>query len=301
MKVKCPRCGFWDEGKFCSNCGAPLPQPKMEKPDVPEGVAWVDKCPVCKSGKLVEITKKRLFGLVKTEELECNNCGAKFVRHGDRYKLVWVEDTTHPVWQEYGNQTLTPREWKNIAYGGMSDAKQKELDMECWMTELREGKVPIHMGSEPPIILRRKENPILVLPNVVLWEPRSVRRITGGYAGPTFRIAKGVYFRVGGFRAVGESHEELKQIDEGVLTLTDRRLVFSGSKRTVNIDLRKIVAVEPYRDGIGVQRADRARTQYFTGIDQVELKIRVEDREYIEPLTGLIMKYMIEGLVKRMG
>jgi len=86
-----------------------------------------------------------------------------------------------------------------------------------------------------------------------------------------------------------------------VLTLTDRRLVFSGSKRTVNIDLRKIVAVEPYRDGIGVQRADRARTQYFTGIDQVELKIRVEDREYIEPLTGLIMKYMIEGLVKRMG
>jgi len=59
--------------------------------------------------------------------------------------------------------------------------------------------------------------------------------------------------------------------------------------------------VEPYRDGIGVQRADRARIQYFTGIDQVELKIRVEDREYTEPLTGLIMKYMIEGLVKRMG
>ena len=39
MKVKCPRCGFWDEGKFCSNCGAPLPQPKVGKPDVPEGVA----------------------------------------------------------------------------------------------------------------------------------------------------------------------------------------------------------------------------------------------------------------------
>ena len=142
--------------------------------------------------------------------------------------------------------------------------------------------------------MKKKEELQLALPNISLLEPRAVR--TGGYGGPSFRVAKGVYFRVGGFRA--ESHEELRNIDQGTLTLTNKRLVFSGTKRTINIDLRKIVSVEPYSDSIALRREGKEKTQYFTGINQAELTITVGDRVYKEPFSGLILMYLIEGLTR---
>ena len=62
----------------------------------------------------------------------------------------------------------------------------------------------------------------------------------GAYGGPSFRVAKGVNFRVGGFQARGESHEELRVIDNGDITLTNKRFVFSGSKRSVNFNINKM-------------------------------------------------------------
>jgi hypothetical protein len=301
MKVKCPKCGFEDEGNFCSNCGAPLPQPDTPATLTPPADAsWLDKCPVCKAGKLSPTTEKKLFGLVTTENIACESCNAVFKGAGERYKLAKVRDVTNEVWREYGNQALTEQEWKNIAYGGMSNAKQREVDMEYWMGQIREGSIIPQMGGESPIILKKNEEMVFAILNISLREPRAVRRIAGGYGGPSFRVTKGVYFRVGAVGAQSESHEELRDIDQGVLTLTNKRFVFSGAKRAVNIDLRKIVSVEPYSNGIALMRSDRQKTQYFTGIDQAELTVGIEGRTYKEPFSGLILMSMIEGLIKRM-
>jgi len=88
MKVKCPKCGFEDEGNFCSNCDAPLPQPDTPANLTPlADASWLDKCPVCKTGKLSPITEKKLLGLVTTENIVCENCNAVFTGTGERYKL----------------------------------------------------------------------------------------------------------------------------------------------------------------------------------------------------------------------
>lgn len=261
----------------------------------PHNVSWLDKCPVCKSGKLLSVTKKKFFGLAKTNCFECNNCNAIFIQKDQRFQLTEVIDNSNPVWQLYGKQILTEREWKNIAYGGMSDARQKEADLEYWLTQLKEGKIQLQIADDSPIILKKGEELQLVLPGISLLEPRVVRM--GGYGGPSIRVAKGIYFRVGGFRA--ESHEELKNIDQGTLTLTTKRLVFAGNKRTVNIDLRKIISIQPYSDAIAIRRSGKQKTEYFTGIDKIRISITVDNRTYDVRFSGLILKYQIEGLIKQ--
>jgi hypothetical protein len=230
---------------------------------------------------------------MKDENIECNSCHAEFRQDDTKYRLSYVADLSNMTWQEYGNKHLEEREWKNIADGGLSDEKQKDADMEAWMTWVKNGNVP-SLTSESPVILKKNEELILSVPNVSLSEPRAVR--TGSYGGPSFRVAKGVYFRVGGFKA--QSHDEIKNIDQGIITLTNTRLVFSGSKRTINIPLGKIISIEPYSDAIALRREGKEKTQYFMGINKAILNLSVSSREYKEPFSGLMFKYFIEGLTK---
>lgn len=258
--------------------------------------SWLDKCPVCKSNELSTVAEKKLFGLVTSRRIECS-CGAVFEPRGVGYELTRVEDTLLPVWQGYGHQILTEREWRNIAHGGMSDAKQREADMEIWWAELRKGNIPIRMIAEAPIILKRNEEVRIVLSGVCLLEARAVRR--GSYGGGSIRVAKGVRLSTGSFQA--ESREELRHIDRGTLTLTNKRLVFSGAKRTVNVGLAQIVSVEPYeKNGIALRRTRKQKTEYFTDFPRAELEFAVEDRVYKEPLSGVILTHLIEALVRQM-
>jgi len=303
MKVKCTECGFEDEGNFCSRCGAPLPKPSIVKEEAVASEAhWTAKCPVCKSRQLKLATHKGLLGIKTTLIYKCPNCGAVFTPDGDKYKLITIKDKSNPVWHDYRNKSLTEQEWKIIASGSLSNAKQYEADMEQWMNALKEGEISVKMiYDNSPVLLKRKEELQVVLPNMALWEPRSVRQSVGGYGGPSFRIAKGVSWRLGAFKARSESHEELRAIDQGRFTLTSKRLLFSGAKRAVDINLDKIISIEPYSDGIAVRTSGRQKTQYFVGIDpkQVTVTVTTGNRVYQEPFNGLMLQYLIEGLVKQ--
>ncbi|MCD6427619.1 MAG: hypothetical protein J7L03_05970 [Caldisericaceae bacterium] len=254
------------------------------------------KCPVCKSEKLEEVTKKRLFSSVK--ELICKNCGAVFVRDGGMYKLVKVKDRANPIWIEYGNRFLTAREWNNIANGGMSDEKQREVDISKWILLVEKGHVPKIIKDPSPVVLRRNEELIMSFSGISYWETRKVRKTTGGYAGPSFRIAKGVYFRVGKFDATSRSYEELRRIDTGNLTITNRRFVFTGRFRTIAIPLGKIVSVKPIEGGVEIARENRVKSIYFTGINETAVDINVDGRRYIEPLSETVFTYILRNLIK---
>ena len=139
-------------------------------------------------------------------------------------------------------------------------------------------------------MLKKGEETRLCLPSVDLMEARAVRHYSGGGV----RIAKGV--TVGGGRS--QSRDELKNIDSGALVLTNTRLVFSGSKRTTNVSLDKIISVTAYRNGIALHRERKQKTEYFLGVQHYPVSFIVDDRVHETKFSGTYLKAYIEGAVK---
>jgi hypothetical protein len=100
------------------------------------------------------------------------------------------------------------------------------------------------------------------------------RVITRGvaYHGPTgrIRIMKGLSWRYGYISATPVRSEELRQLDSGTLYITNKRLLFNGSRRSVNTQLKKIIHFTAYQDGIQIEK-DSGRDQFFLGSGDLEL------------------------------
>jgi hypothetical protein len=90
----------------------------------------------------------------------------------------------------------------------------------------------------------------------------------GSSRGFSFRVARGVYMRTGGFR--GERHvvEERAQADSGRLVITTKHLYFAGETHRFRIQHERVASYEPLPDGFAVTR-DRAnaRPERFRGMD----------------------------------
>ncbi|MBV8982606.1 MAG: hypothetical protein JO086_17035, partial [Acidimicrobiia bacterium] len=85
-----------------------------------------------------------------------------------------------------------------------------------------------------PLELAPGERVFSVLERVSLVEPRnSPERWAVGYTGFSFRLARGVRYRGAVDGAKKDAGEELPSaVDTGMATITDRRVVFHGSRRT---------------------------------------------------------------------
>ena len=273
----------------------------------------LDVCPICKFSQLAFNVHKGALGLTTIKTLECSNCGAVFEEKGRKYKLDKIIDTSQPIWKKYHKQTLKDVEWIRIGNGGVSDDEQRKIDLQNkererkevealkksdinqFLTGLQNGEIGLNTAESSPIMLKKNETLSMVLHNISMLEPRSVRYTVGGYAGPSIRVAKGLSFRVGSIAAHSESHEELRNIDKGSLVLSNKRLIFLGSKRTTNIDLHKIVAIEAYKDGIESQRENKQKAEYFIGTDKSNITFTIEGRSSTIPVNGVVLKAAIQG------
>jgi hypothetical protein len=238
--------------------------------------------------------------LIKIRSVICNSCHTVFRIKNNNLKLVKIVAQNSPIWQEYQKQLLTPREWNIIGKGGMSDVKQHVADRVQWFGELKSGKINFtFIQANTPVILKNNEKVYCAISNVILKEPRAVRVTRGGYAGPSVRIAKGISFHLGSFGSSSQSHQEIKTIDKGVLTLTNQRLIFSGAMKTISISIDKIVQIDPFTDGISLHKEGREKTQYFLwGKNISQIKLVINNRSYPEAFSGLIFEFLVEGLRK---
>lgn len=332
----CSSCGNLNppHAKFCFECGGRLKaegDQVVESPEAPSEEAtekehisqetpikttdveyiptngsetWRELCPACNMNPL---TPKNYKGILSSKNiLECDYCGAVFEEHSKKYKFKAIYDISSDFWKKYGRKTLTEDEWTRIAHGGLSneekrivEQKTSQNDLVTFVNELNQGNTNLSPISNPPIILKKNEEAYVALGGISLHEPRAVRQTRGAYGGPTIRVAKGVSFRMGNVAARSESHEELRNIDQGALILTNKRLIFIGAKRTTNIDLGKIISITAYKDGIGSQRENKQKTEYFTGTDRHTLTFTINGRTHTVPFTGLILKAVVEGKIRQ--
>jgi tetratricopeptide (TPR) repeat protein len=255
------------------------------------------KCPACKLNGLNLFSERKLFGLANTAYLKCQNCGAFFAKKGEQYQFSDIVDKNNSVWQEYQNELLSVKEIEDIADGGMSNSKKlalqekkKEDDIKNWL----DGLIAVGFNIDTPIILKKDERIVFPPFPVSLLEPRSIR--TGGSGGMSLKVAPGLYVRGGNFKS--QSHEEITNIDNGSLILTNKRLVFVGPQHPKDINLDKIISIEPYNDGIGIGISGKNKSIYFGGLDNFQMERETDDGKQGFVLSGKIMKYLIERTIK---
>ena len=99
------------------------------------------------------------------------------------------------------------------------------------------------------------------------FEERSVRQHTGTSSGVSIPVAKGIRFRVGSSRGQSITKHVLAPEDQGILVIGDRRVVFTGSRRTISVPLSEIVSVEAYTDSVQIGVANQMTRLFQTSTD----------------------------------
>ena len=84
------------------------------------------------------------------------------------------------------------------------------------------------------------------------------RKVTKGvsYSGVSgsFKIAKGVRYRVGHIKPQRITVDALTEIDKGTVFLTNKRIIFMGANKNSNIKYSSVLSIVPYSDGVGIEK-----------------------------------------------
>lgn len=111
----------------------------------------------------------------------------------------------------------------------------------------------------PPKIILKNDEFAFLQTECSLKETRSIRYYQSGHTG--IRIAKRFYF--GSSSGTSHSEEVFRNIDFGTLTLTNKRLVFSGSSTSRNIQISKIISVTSFIYEIEIASESRQKNMVF--------------------------------------
>jgi len=107
---------------------------------------------------------------------------------------------------------------------------------------------------------QRRESVIWIFQDVEYLTETTKTVYQGRSQGVSFRIAKGVYYRVGASRGALVRTSQMKSEGSGSFIITDRGIYFTGAK-TMRIRAAKIVSITPFKDGVSIQRARRGNRE----------------------------------------
>jgi hypothetical protein len=133
------------------------------------------------------------------------------------------------------------------------------------LRDILSGKIPerVKIAGALPFNLQKNEILVWVFQNVDYYEEKTCTHYKGGSHGVSIRVAKGIYYRVGAFKGRRVQTQEAIH-DTGLLGVTNKQIYFAGSTKRFRIGYNKIVAIEPYSNGISILRdAATAKPQTF--------------------------------------
>tara|TARA_B100000795_G_C22644588_1_gene377845 strand:+ start:79 stop:684 length:606 start_codon:yes stop_codon:yes gene_type:complete len=154
------------------------------------------------------------------------------------------------------------------------------------------------------VLMKKEEKLILGIPSVSYCEERTVK-FKGNTQGVSVRLMKGVSYRFGTFE--GSTEQKIVTLDTGDFTLTNKRLIFSGSTKSVEYPLSKIVTIDTLENGIVINRSGKTKMEYFVDTTNISLHLTIKPKEgedfEVEKveyrLTGIEVKKIIEQIIQK--
>jgi hypothetical protein len=150
-----------------------------------------------------------------------------------------------------------------MTYANKFELGQSELDRKGQFTratqagilrDIVEGKIPQRstISNAIPFNLQKSETLVWIFHNVALLEEKTIRSYVGGYQGMSFKVAKGVYYRVGAFKGHPVESTQMVNKGNGALGVTTKNIYFAGAQKSLRVPYSKIIQFIPYSDGIGI-------------------------------------------------
>ena len=115
------------------------------------------------------------------------------------------------------------------------------------------------LNGQSGVILQRGEQDYFAH-SANLLEMRVVRsRVVGRSSGVSFRLMKGVTYRVGQSRGSISSESDWTPVSNGTFVITNQRLVFRGDTKSINTPHSKLLDIETYADAIRFSVTNRQK------------------------------------------
>jgi hypothetical protein len=165
---------------------------------------------------------------------------------------------------------LTPEEGDHLSSAltaiGLSweDVRNADPDLyeQAFVSSINGGQLP-EVGS--PHILPKQGEIVHYECQASLMKEVAIRQWQGGYSGFSFPIGKtGIRYRIGGTR--GHSVEvgtKLNVADTGLISVTNKRVVYTGTRKTVDMPYSKLVNLTVYGDGLQFHLSNRVNAPLF--------------------------------------
>jgi hypothetical protein len=146
-------------------------------------------------------------------------------------------------------------------YLGLADNEvhhdKKELARLRLLNEIQQGNMPLVTVAN--LVLQKGEKAYWIEPVIMAEEKVISRRYQGGSQGMSFRIMKGVSYRVGGHRGNITSETGVVAVSEGEMVITSKRVVFRGDKKSFATKLQNILDIQLFTNGFQFSENNKSK------------------------------------------